>query len=422
VHAEGRSELVATNNQPNIETKADLVKQVNNLATTLKPIDKALVLFSKNPLFKDLPAECSTALQGYMDYSGCTALMVAPLNSGNNVVGHLLFEFFGGAQPGEVEAVALLNMVPFFGSALSEKWLLDKKRSVRTIYNRAFSRDQRSSGWGRFLLRIALVGILAACLVVGMVTPVTLKIGGEAEVVPDFEYFAYVETDGIVQQVFVREGEVVEKGAVLAVLDAKELDYEIRKTQRMVDSYRTEIAILRNMGAEDPEKLAESKLVAIKAQRSRQELKFLEWQRQFLEIRAPAKGTILTPKVETLLGKKFKAGDPFCSLAPHERLSLDIFLTESDTAYVKPGQNAVVYFNYQPEVGRTLKIKNVSSKAETLERLGAVFRIRAEFDSIPRDIKPGMKGIAQIDTEETEMWFVVTRRLRTKLNEVLLYF
>ncbi len=422
VHSEGRSELVAANNQPQIETKADLVKQVNTLAGVLKPVEKALLLFAANPQLKDVPKDAAKAIQNYLHYSGCSALMVTPLVSGNNVVGHLLFEFFGRAAPGEVEAVALLNMVPFFGSALTEKWLLDRKRSVRTLYNRAFSKDQRQSGWGRFFAKTGIIGILAVCLVLGMVTPMTLKVGGEAEVVPDFEYFAYVEMDGIVKDVLVREGDAVEKGGLLAALDPKELDYEIRKTQRMIDSYRTEIGILRNMGAEDPSKLAESKLVAIKAQRSRQELEFLTWQRQFLQIKAPAKGTVLTRKVETLTGKKFKAGEPFCSIAPHERLSVDIFLSERDAAYVKPGQHAVIYFNYQPEVGCGLKIKSVSSKTETLERLGAVLRVRAEFDTIPQGIKPGMKGIVQIDTEETEMWFVVTRRLRTKLNEALLYF
>lgn len=272
------------------------------------------------------------------------------------------------------------------------------------------------------LLKVALLVLLAAGLVFAFMIPVTLKVGGESEVVPDFEHFAYVEMDGIVEKVFIKEGDSVEKGALLALPDSTELDYEIRKTQRMIDSYRTEIGVLRNMGAEDPTKLAESNLVAIKAQRAQQELEFLTWQRRFLEVKAPVAGIVLAQKVDTLIGKRFKAGEPFCSIAPHKLLGLDVFIREGDTAYVKPAQKAVVYFNYQPEVGHGLTVERVSPKAETLESLGAVFRVRAAFKRQPPGIKPGMKGITQINTQETELWFAVTRRLRTKLNELMLLF
>ncbi|MDQ7782092.1 MAG: efflux RND transporter periplasmic adaptor subunit [Desulfomonilaceae bacterium] len=422
VHSEGRSELVATSNQPYVEVKADLVKRVNKLAAAIKPVEKALVLLAGNLRLRDLPEETAAALQSFIEYSGCSTLMLVPINSGNNVVGHLLFEFFSETPPGEIEAVTLLNMIPFFGSALTEKWLLDRNKFVRTIYNRTFSKDRRSSGLGRYVIKAVLLLLLAVVIVTGMFAPLTLKVGGEAEVVPDMEYFAYVERDGIVKEVYVREGEIVGKDSLLAVLDSQELDYEIRKTQRMMESYQTEIAILRNMGAEDPTKLAESKLVSIKAERSRQEMEFLNWQRQFLQIKAPLEGTVLTQKVETLVGKRFKAGEPFCSIAPHEHLSLDIFLNESDTAYVKPDQTAVIYFNFQPDEGRRLRVKSVAPKSETLERLGAVFRVRAEFEAVPLGVRPGMKGIAQIDTEKSEFWFVVTRRLRAKLNELMLLF
>lgn len=121
VHGEGRSELAATSNQPQIETRADLVKRAHTLARPLKPVDRALILMSKNLQLKDVPEKAASALQQFVEYSGCTTLMVVPLISGNNVVGHLLYEFFNESPPDEVEAITLMNMAPFFGSALTEK-------------------------------------------------------------------------------------------------------------------------------------------------------------------------------------------------------------------------------------------------------------------------------------------------------------
>ncbi len=422
VHLDGESAPAATNNQPKLEQKADFVKRVNTLSPFLKPLYRALVLFAGNPKTDDIPEESADKLRDYLAYSGCSCLMIIPLSVYDHTVGHLVLEFFGDVAPGQVETLALMNTVPFLSSALAEKWGLAKSRRAREAFLRSIA--GRSPQEKRFALwmKIGMAAIILAAIVLVLWLPTNLKLGGNAEVAPEYEYFAFVETEGIIEKVFAKTGEVVTKGRLVAALDPKEIDYRIREAERLRESYAAEMEILRNMGAEDPGKLAESQLVAIKGQRAKVKLDYLKWQRQFLEIRAPVDGTILTDRVESLVGKKFKPGEPFCSIAPHDVLLTEILVKESDIGFVNIGQEAQVYFNFEPNKGHRLTVKAISPKSEALERVGSVFRVKAEFLEQPPHLKPGMKGVAHITAQKARLWFVLTRRISTKINEILLYF
>lgn len=422
VHLGEKSELLAANNQPKLETRAAFVQKVSELAPHLRGVDRGLILFSGKPPAQDLPPESAAALDAYLEYSKCSCLMAVPLTAYDRAIGHLILEYFGGDAPGEVETYTLMNMVPFFSSALAEKWLLHKRPLMRRAL---FSGDSTDRSLLNRLGPFAKIGLLLALivlLIVGLSLPVTLTIGGKAELAPDHEYYAFVEMDGIVDRVLTREGDMVEKGQLLAVLDDKEIDYKIREAERSRESYRAEMEILRRLGAENPSKLAESQLVALKIRRAQQDLDFLNWQRGFLSIRSPVEGVVLTKKVESLIGKKFKAGEPLCRIAPHKALQVEVFVRESDVAFVKEGQKGEVFLNYEPKVGRRLVVKSVSPISETSEKTGAVFKVKAAFVDQPAESRPGMQGVAHINAGRAGLWFVATRRIAVKINEILLVF
>ena len=421
VHFDGKSSLAAATNQPQLEKKSGFVQKVNRLAEDVREINRALVMFPGAAVTEDIPEKAAAGLRDFMDYAKCSCLMVVPLSVYDHVVGHLILEFFEQVVPGEVQTYTLINMMPFLSSALAEKWMLAKKSSVRKSFWAAITGSPKGVRGFSFYTKVGFAFLLVV-LIAALCLPVTLRVGGKAEAVPEYEYFAFAEMDGIVEQVLVKEGDLVNKGAELATLQEQEIDYKIREARRLVESYRAETAILRNMGAEDPAKLAESKLVAIKALRAQQDLDFLNWQRQFLSIKSPRDGVVLTKKVESLVGKKFKAGDPFCKIAPPDVLMVEIFVRESDISFVKDGQSSQVYFNFQPNEALDLKVQSISPISEPMERMGGIFRVRASFAVQPKGIKPGMQGIAHIDAGEASLWFVVTRRLATKINEALLLF
>jgi multidrug efflux pump subunit AcrA (membrane-fusion protein) len=422
LHFDGKSSFSATNNQPQLEKKSDFVKRADNLAPYLKTVTSALILFAHDFKPGDLSEEIASQLKAYMDYSKSSCMVLIPFSVYDNVIGHLLLEFFGEQVPGEVETLSLMNMVPFFSSALSEKWNLDNNKAVRkSVFKALEGRSGRQETTSRAIKWI--VGLIVVALVVfGLSIPVDLRVGGQSLVAPEHEYYAFVEIEGIIKEVFVKSGQYVKKGELLATLDDEEIEFKIREAKRNRQSYRKEIEILRNMGAEDPAKLAESQLIAIKHRRAQQQLDFLTWQKQYLTIEAPEDGIILTEQIDAVIGKRFKAGEPLCTIAPSRLLLVDIFVKESDVGFVKVGQSAEIFFNFQPNQGYQLTVKSIAPSAEAKERFGNVFTVKATFQTKPPDLKPGMQGIAQITTQKAGLWFVLSRRMRTKINEFRLYF
>ncbi len=421
-HFQGKSALAAANNQPKLEPKSGFVRRVNSLSSKLKEIRNGLVIFAKNPKTEGLSAETAAELTDYIEYSKCSCMIIVPLSVYDNVIGHLVLEFFDDVMPGEIETLTLMNMVPFFSSALMDKWMAAKDGSVQKAFQEAISDESAGGVRAFFRSRIKVLGVILALIILGLCLPVTLKVGGKAEVAPEYEYCSFVQMDGIVEKILAKEGDVVKKDQVVGSLEAKEIDYKIRETLRLLESYNAEMQILRNQGAENPAKLAESQLVAIKSVRSKQDLEFLNWQRQFLNIRSPVNGVIITKKLESLVGKKLKAGEIFCKVAPENDLLAEIFIRESDVGFVEKGQPGEVFFNYQPNRSYTLKVKDISPKSEALERMGAVYRVKADFITPPPNLKPGMQGIAHIDTKKASLWFVLTRRMQVKIKEMLLFF
>lgn len=99
-HFGGKSSLIATSNQPRLEHKSDFVQRVNKLAPALKGIREGLALFAGVSAKADLSADLKAQLEDYLSYSKCSCIMVLPLLKHDEVVAHLLLEFFKDRGPG----------------------------------------------------------------------------------------------------------------------------------------------------------------------------------------------------------------------------------------------------------------------------------------------------------------------------------
>ncbi len=94
--------------------------------------------------------------------------------------------------------------------------------------------------------------------------PMTETVGGDSEVLPRDKFVAFVRIDGLVERINVKEDSRVEKGQVLALLDQKDLDHEIKVAERKFEILTQELMLLRRESGQEPAKLAESKLVELK--------------------------------------------------------------------------------------------------------------------------------------------------------------
>jgi hypothetical protein len=342
-HLGGTSRLAAAGNQPIMEKKSKFHQELNQLAGTLDQLGKPLLLANRNDV-RNIPDESLSpdlkeSLASYLEFSECTAIFCVPLNCNQEIVGHLIFEFLDSSLPDQARVLTIMSLAPFLASALAHRWVIHQYPVTAKLTQAISWRDKP-------ILRhiIPHVNILAMAAVILVflffVMPFPYTVGGEAEIVPQDRHMAFCKVDGLIDQVKTTEGSAVKEGQTIATLDPTEIDYKIRTAQRQVELLTLEMAILKKSAGQDVAKLAESRLVELKRKSAQEELQFLQWQRQFLDIRAPASGIIVTKHVETLVGKKFKAGEPFAEIAVPSDLLVEIHVPEDRIAFVKIGQDA----------------------------------------------------------------------------------
>ena len=315
-----------------------------------------------------------------MRFAQCTGLLCVPLISGDETLGHLLLEYLDGQIPDQMSVVAVAKLAPVFAAALAQRWILEKSPGLLPLTEITSSRQKPVA---RFLSRHWLVMAVAIPALVGFlfIIPFAHPVGGEAEIVPRDRHVAFSKIDGLIEHIYVVEGSTAKEGQVMATLDPTEIDFKIKSAQRQLELYTTEMNLLKKSSGQDVSKLAESKLVELKARSVLAELQYLQWQKQFLEIKAPATGVVTTKHVETLIGKKFRAGEAFCEIAVPKELWAEIYIPEDKVSRIKLGQKGDLHLNNEPRTAYPVEVREVaptrrsrSSPGEHLSCTGCVLR------------------------------------------------
>ena len=424
-HIGGKSDFVSATNQPVLEKKQKFFAIVNELAAQLHTLERGIWLSSDETAAEKLEEQGLASatrdqLLSFMQFSGCSFLLCVPLVHQKGVLGHILLEFHGNIAPNQVQILTLLSIAPFLASALAEKWLMDARPTAWKQILPGAGPTQRQA---RLVKRLVVAGILAVLAVCALFfVTVSYTVGGESEIVPKEKHLAFAQIDGLVQDIKIAEGSRVVKGQVLASLDRTEIDHEIKTTTRQLDILTKEALLLRRQSGEDPSKLAESAIVELKRRNTWEELTFLKAKSRFLQIRAPVSGIVVTKDIDSLVGKRFSAGETFCEIAVPGGLWITVHVPEDKISLVQAGQSALLYLNSRPDMGFRVYVAEIAPVAEVLPRMGNTYRVRAPFPEAPEHVRVGMKGIGKIFIGELTPYQIIRRRFVERWNQLSIYF
>lgn len=423
-HFAGRSGFTAANNQPTLDDKSKVYVDIAKLAPHLRGLDKAILLLNdpENIEFPDeeMSDDLKKGLISYLGSSDCKYFICLPLLKDGAPIGHLMLEFFEGSVPQQFEIIGLISIAPLLASALAEKWLFSRHPEMKSLTDPEWTRKARALKFFRDHLKL-IISVTIVALVMFFLFPIYNSVGGEAEIAPWERLTAFCKIDGMIEKVLVTEGSTVGKNQVLAVLDRREQDYSIETAQREVEILTRQAKLLSLESDETPSKLGERQIIELERKKRQAELDFRKWQSQFLDIRSPVPGIVLTKDVESLAGKRMKGGEPFCEIAVPGDLVTEIYVPEDKAVLVKKDQEARIYLNNNPGTGYKLVVTEVSPSAEVVPRLGNVCRVRAKFDAVPPGTKVGMKGVGKIYTVRTNLWSIICHGLLIRWNYLSLY-
>jgi GAF domain-containing protein/multidrug resistance efflux pump len=208
---------------------------------------------------------------------------------------------------------------------------------------------------------------------------------------------------GVVERIPVTEGKVVARGTPVAYLRATGLRADREATAAEAASADRLASLAASRG--DP---SEERLHRIRAEALRREVALLDEEVELTTLRAPIGGTVLTPRVQELVGRSIEEGDQLLALGRTDSLELEFGVAQRDIERVRLGQEVRLRVDAMPQRTFTGVVSSIApaprDSAPEVE-----YPVRALVANPDGVLRPSMSAYVRVLTDPTS---VVARLVR----------
>lgn len=234
--------------------------------------------------------------------------------------------------------------------------------------------------------------------------PTSVKVTADFILEPGARAEIRAQVPGLLQDVRVKEGEFVQRGALLATLRNPEIEARAEILgQRML---LVEHAL---GGAQARADWGAVQQQARERERLRAELQEAQQKRAELELRAPFPGLIMTPQVDQRVGEYLREGEEFCLLVNRDVVRARVLVPDAELEDVSPEAPAKLKVSALPLKTFSGRVKQILpaaaqdrpvARSEKIERHGQelynYFAVTLEFPNLTGQLQEGMTGTAKI--------------------------
>ena len=268
---------------------------------------------------------------------------------------------------------------------------------------RAWIRKQRESYMTWKISRAQTVGVLGIVLLL-FLPSVPSNVSTDLVLEPGRDEHLRTQVAGMLAQVFIRQGEEVKAGQLLALLQNPDIESDVR-----VASAELELANSDLRRNQDESAFGKSAQAVRERIRLQKQLAVTQRNVDSLQIRAPFDGVVTTPGIEQRVGEYLAAGDEFCRISDRHTMKARILVPDRDFVDVHPGAIARVkvlpypFRTYSGHVDQILPAAATDvpvAQTQKLQRLGQdltnYIAVVMEFSNPDSTLHEGMTGTAKI--------------------------
>jgi len=238
--------------------------------------------------------------------------------------------------------------------------------------------------WRQYLERAALIALLLT------VVPWPMRVGTDATVVPAEKRVVSSIPGGVVERIFVHEGDLVQPGQPLAQLDANEDRVRLAQAEAALAQARRDLAEAEFHN--DPSVAGQAK---IRADLHEAEVRLEQQRISDAELRAPIGGIVVTPKIEERVGTMVHPGEGFCEIVEQDRMAAEMSVPETDLPLLSIGNPVALKLNAFPAVTFKGMVERIGAQTKA-EAGDQYFLVRAVFDNLGARARDGMVGRARV--------------------------
>jgi len=270
-----------------------------------------------------------------------------------------------------------------------------------------------------------LVVIVAAIAGIGFV-PLPSHVYCPLEVQARRAASVYVTVDGFLDKVFVRPGDPVTEGQVLAQLHNIDVDIKITELIGQRDVYAAQLKTLQRVSFADRKASGEIEPIAKALYSVKEQLTQRESDRNKLKLVAPRAGTVLPPPLVEKqsdesahlptwtgsplepenLGAHLVTGTKFCQIGDPRSMEARLAIDQGDVEFVAPGQRVEVMLHQSADYVYVSTIEELSMENEKttpshLSSLhGGDLPTKMDPGGVARPLSPFYKAVVPLPEED----------------------
>jgi hypothetical protein len=300
-----------------------------------------------------------------------------------------------------------LTMMGFVGNqtalALKNARLYSQVPFAKT-WHRLIGFKDKVAGWPRAkaITGTALVLFLLGALIFWEIDN---KIAGDCEVLPLGRYYARARIDGVLKEFSVKEGQRVEAGDVVAVLDDRDVKKRLREAEARREVTRANMMKFFGLG-----QVADYAIEELRIKGIEKEIEILLAEFQDTRIFIDGSGIVLTPgpRFAERIGKPVAKGEEIIEVGLLDELLLAVAVPEAQIRFIEPGQKVRFLLNSVPEKRFEVTVDSIRQRSEVRPE-GNFFIVESKINLPSVSFRPGMKGKAKIYAAKEPIWIVYLR-------------
>lgn len=251
--------------------------------------------------------------------------------------------------------------------------------------------------------------IIAAALVLAFFMPVKLTITAPAEIVAEDSKAITAPFQGMIDDISVSPGDIVQKGDTLISMDREALRAEAASASQALELARISLSRTRREALADPQKKAE--ISALEAKIESRQIEF-DYAQDLLNrsiLTSPQNGVAVFSDTNSLNGKPVGAGEKIMMIANPQTLELLVRVPVDAMIPLKENAKISFYANAAPLRGYAGEALNAGYQASADPDGLMTYKLRAGLQRHD-DLRIGWKGNAKIYGNWTILGYSLLRR------------
>lgn len=316
-------------------------------------------------------------------------VLTVPLLVGERFAGALTFER-PPDTPFEPEMIELLELV----SSVVGPVLEEKRRNDRWLIVKAIESAQlqlaRLFGPGHLIRKLIATAVVSAAIFVTFASG-TYRVDADGRLEGLVRRAVVAPYDGFIKEAYVRAGDTVKAGQVLATLEDRDLLLERLKwvTERQQHQFEYDKALASRQPAA---------INVIRAQidQADAQIKLIDEELSRIQLRSSIAGLVISGDLSQMIGASVQRGQVLFEVAPLDAYRVILGVDEREIGQVEVGQTGEIIVSALPNEPLPFRINKITPIAEAQSGHN-VFRVEAELTKLVPDLRPGMDGVGKID-------------------------